>query len=58
VATGAGAFAGDMDKGVALEGGVGELADSVDFCSHAMTRKLAKAMGTIKRVFIPINTDV
>jgi len=61
VAAGAGAFAGD-DKGVAFDGGVGELADcppagSADFCSHPMTRKLAKAVGTIKRVFMPIDTD-
>jgi hypothetical protein len=61
VVAGAGALAGD-DKVVAFEGGVGELADcppagSADFCSHAMTRRLAKAMGTIKRVFMPINTD-
>ena len=56
-----GAFVGD-DSGVALDGGVGELADwppdgSADFCLHATTRRLAKAMGRIKSVFTPINTD-
>jgi len=61
VLAGAGVLAGDGDR-VALDRGVGEVADcppdgSADFCSHAMTRKLAKAMRTIKRVFMRISTD-
>ena len=61
VVAGVGVFVGD-DSGVALNRGVGEFADwppdgSADFCSHAMTRRLAKAKGMIKRVFTPINTD-
>ena len=61
VVAGVGVFVGD-DSGVALNRGVGELADwppdgSADFCSHAMTRRLAKAMGRVKSVFTPINTD-
>ena len=61
VVAGAGAFVGD-DSGVALDKGVGELAGwppdcSADFCSHATTRRPAKAMGRVKSVFTPINTD-
>jgi len=61
VAAGTGELVGD-DRGVALDGGVGELGDcppagSADFCPHATTRKPTKVMGTIKRVFMPINTD-
>ena len=61
VVAGVGVLAGD-DRGIALDGGVGELADwppdgSGDFCSQATTRKLVNAMGTIKSVFTPINTD-
>jgi len=61
VVAGAGVFVGG-DSGVALDRGVGELADwptdgSADFCSHATTRRLAKATGRVKSVFTPMNTD-
>ena len=61
VIAGVGVLTG-ADRGVALDGGVGELADwppdgSGDFCSQATTRKLVNAIGTIKSVFTPINTD-
>jgi hypothetical protein len=47
---------------VTLAGGVGELADgppagSGGFCPQPMIRKLATAMGAIKRVFMPLNND-
>jgi hypothetical protein len=58
VALGAGAFSGD-DDWLGLGAGVGEFAawppvGSPDFCSQPMTSKLAKAMGTTIRVFMPI----
>lgn len=51
VVSGVGVLAGD-DEGDATDGGVGELGDcppegSADFCSHAMTRKLATTMETV-----------
>ena len=57
-AAGAGVTVGEVTFG----GGVGELADgppagSAGFCPHPMIRKLATAMGTIKRVFMPLDTD-
>jgi hypothetical protein len=61
VVAGVGVLARD-DIGVALDGGVGELADwppdaSGDFCSQAGTRELVNVMATIKSLFTPINTD-
>ena len=61
VVRGTGVLAGD-GKGVPVDEGVGEFADcspngSADLCPQAMTRKLARASGTIKRIFMPLNTD-
>jgi hypothetical protein len=62
VVAGVGVLVGD-DRGIAFDGGRGELADcpangSGDFCLQATMRRLVKAMGTIKSAFTPINTDV
>lgn len=54
--------AGVLVGAVTLAGGEGELADgppagSAGFCPHPTISKLATAMGAIKRVFMPLNTD-